>query len=151
MLFNRFFRIIFFVFICLFVLFTAQIYSEDKQGGISSLNKTLERAEEYEKIISAPNYLPDYKKEAAEKLKELSRLVQSSKLEKRIEEYKNILEKNLVHRADSQYPAEEKKILIVRWILPKGFIFLYPPPCRSIPSETTPLIFMFLAIRISAW
>lgn len=99
MLFDRFSRIIFYVLIFLFVISAARSFPEDKQGGISSLNKTLERAEEYEKIISAPNYLPDYKKEAAEKLKELSGLVQSSALQKRIKEYKNRLADKLIDPA----------------------------------------------------
>ena len=106
--FNRFSRIIFFVFIFLFVLFTAQAYSEDiyKQGDISPLKKTLERAEEYEKIISAPNYLPDYKKEAAEKLKDLSELVQSSALQKRIKQYQNRLAEKLIDPAYQANPDD---------------------------------------------
>ena len=107
MLFDRFQKIIFSVFIFLFVLFVVQVYPEDKhkQGDINFLKKTLERAEEYEKIISAPNYLPDYKQEAAEKLKELSGLVQSSALQKRIKEYKNRLADKLIDPAYQSNPV----------------------------------------------
>ena len=94
MLFDRFYTIIF---IFILVLFTAQAYSEE--GDIGPLNKILERAEECEKIILAPNYLPDYKKKAGKKLKKLSEIVKSSALQQRIKQYQNRLAKDLVDPA----------------------------------------------------
>ena len=90
--FNCFYRIIFFVLI--FVLFSTQSYSDDtakEQGGVGTLKKAMERAKEYEKKILEPDYLPDYKKNAAEKIEEISELIKSAGIQKRIEQYKNIL------------------------------------------------------------
>ncbi len=101
-------KIIFSVFA--FILIPAtQVYPENKQSDIRFLKKTMKQAEKYKKIISAPGYLPDYKQEAAEKLKKLSQIAQSSKLQERIEQYKNTLTGKLNDPAYKTDPDDQKK------------------------------------------
>ncbi|WDN91068.1 hypothetical protein BuS5_04040 (plasmid) [Desulfosarcina sp. BuS5] len=99
-----------FIFLLSFCLFLPGFYQASGQDQVSNqdesiniINNALDQSEKYEQIISAPNYLPDYKQEAAEKLKKLSKLVQSSALQKRIDQYKNILADKLI---DPIYQAD---------------------------------------------
>ena len=99
-----------FIFLLSFCLFLPGFYNQasgqdqvsNQDENINIINNALDRSKKYEQIISAPNYLPDYKQEADRKLKELSKLVQSSALQKRIDQYKNILADKMV---DPTYQA----------------------------------------------
>ena len=140
-----FYRLIFFVFI--FVLSATQSYSGDavkKQGGVGALKKVMEQAKEYEKKLLAPDFLPDYKKNAAEKINEISELIKSSEIQKRIEKYKNILVDKLV---DPDYLSDRTNKKDFPDFLLHSSEKIYIPGYAESPSDKKKLFTLTVSVK----